>query len=104
MVVLGAPASLEDHAERSLRLRDRWTGLYTRAVNIRLLASGASQRAIVIGADVKVSGVVLTRHGSADRTLPAIRHPSAPRAQQALRLSHLTLLSPVPRRRESGSR
>lgn len=78
--------------------------LYTRAVNICLLAPGASQRAVAIGADVEVPGVVLVRHRSADRTLPAIRHPSAPRAQQALRLSHLTLLSPVPRRRESGSR
>ena len=60
---------------------DRWTWLYTCAVNIRLLASGASQCAVAIGADVKVSGVVLTRHRSADRALPAIRYPSALRAQ-----------------------
>jgi hypothetical protein len=36
--------------------------LHTGAVDIRELAPGASHRAIPVGADVKMSGVVFVRH------------------------------------------
>jgi hypothetical protein len=47
--------------------------LHTGAVNIRLLAAGALHRAIPVGADVQVSGVVFARYRSADRALPPVR-------------------------------
>jgi hypothetical protein len=67
--------------------------LHTRAVDIRLLAPGAPQRAVAIGAHMEMSDVMLVRNRPADRALPAVRQSSALRAQQALRCPHLTLLS-----------
>jgi hypothetical protein len=49
---------------------------------------------------MEMSDVMLVRNRPADRALPAVRQPSALRAQQALRCPHLTLLSVVPSRGE----
>jgi hypothetical protein len=64
------------------------------AEDVGLVAPGAPDRAVAIGADVEMPGVVLARHRSTDGALPAVTRASTPRAHQRLRLCHrrITLL------------
>jgi hypothetical protein len=64
------------------------------AEDVGLVAPGAPDRAVTIGADVQMPGVVLARHRSTDGTLPAVTWPSTLCAHQRLRLCHrwITLL------------
>jgi len=63
--------------------------LHTGAVDIRLLAPGAPQRAVAIGANVKMPRIMFARDRPADRAFPAVRQLSALRALQMLRLPHV---------------
>jgi hypothetical protein len=63
--------------------------LHTGAVDIRLLAPGAPQRAVAIGADVEMPSIMFARDRPADRAFPAVRQLSALRALQMLRLPHV---------------
>jgi hypothetical protein len=64
------------------------------AEDVGLVAPGAPDRAVAIGADVQMPGVVLARHRSTDGALPSVTWPSTLRAHQRLRLCHrwITLL------------
>jgi hypothetical protein len=67
----------------------RLSRLHAGAVDIRLLAPSAPQRAVAIGTYVQVSCIMFARERPADRAFPAIGEPSALRAEQGLRLDHL---------------
>jgi hypothetical protein len=61
---------------------------HTGAEDVGLVARGAPDRAVTIGADVQMPGVVLARHRATDGALPAVTLASALRAHQRLRLCH----------------
>ena len=58
------------------------------AEDVGLVAPGAQDRAVTIGADVEMPGVMLARHRATDGTLPAVTRASTLRAHQRLRLCH----------------
>jgi len=62
------------------------------AEDVSLVAPGASDRAVAIGADVQMPGVVIARHRSTDGALPTLTRPSALRARQRLRLCHFWIV------------
>jgi hypothetical protein len=64
------------------------------AEDVGLVAPGAPDRAVAIGADVQMPSVVLARHRATDGALPSVTRPSTLCAHQRLRLCHrwITLL------------